>query len=73
MTDRLILFGIAFFYCVMVSFTHGYVMDRNDCYINPPEYGDTCSMEPVMKAIVWPAYLVFHSGTLMFEPKNMDR
>ncbi|KKM69581.1 hypothetical protein LCGC14_1449310 [marine sediment metagenome] len=59
-------------YCAMVAFTHGYVMDRNDCYINPPEYGSACSEEPMAKATIWPVYWIYHSGTLLFEPINTD-
>lgn len=58
-------------YCVMIAITHGYVMDRNDCYVNPSKY-TICSEEPMAKATIWPLYWVYHAGTLLFEPSNTD-
>lgn len=73
MRDYQIAWTVILFYCAMIALTHGYVYERNDCYINPPEYGDDCGAEPMAKATIWPLYWVYHSGTLIFEPTNMDR
>lgn len=70
--DKLLVICVLL-YCVMVAVTHGYVMDRNDCYINSSEYYKTdCSEEPMAKATIWPLYWIYHSGTLLFEPSNTD-
>lgn len=72
MTEGRIIIALIFLYCAMTAFTHGYVMDRNNCYINPSEYADRCSEEPMAKATIWPLYWIYHSGTLLFEPDNTD-
>ena len=66
------IFTLVILYCIMIGVTHGYVMDRNNCYLNPPQYGDACSAGPLFAATFWPAYWVYHSGTLLFEPSNTD-
>ena len=58
-------------YCLMVSFTHGYVSNRNNCY-DGRNQGSACNFEPFMQATFWPAYWTYHTGTLMFEPKKLD-
>jgi len=66
------IFTLVILYCIMIGVTHGYVMDRNDCYINPAQFGDACSTEPMFKATFWPLYWIYHSGTLLFEPNNIN-
>ena len=58
-------------YCIMIGVTHGYVMDRNDCYRNPSQY-DTCNAGPIFAATFWPLYWIYHSGALLFEPRNTN-
>lgn len=61
-------------YCFIVAFTYGYVLERNNCYpLDPTSFSDECSAEPFFKATIWPIYWIYHSGTLLFEPTNMDR
>jgi len=69
--DRLLVICVLL-YCMMTAITHGYVMDRNDCYINPSQFGEVCDAGPIFAATFWPVYWIYHSGTLLFEPSNTD-
>lgn len=71
MRERGRIIVLIFLYCIMTGITHGYVLDRNDCYINPSQY-DECDIGPLFAATVWPLYWIYHSGTLLFEPSNTD-
>jgi len=73
MKERRRIIALTILYCIMIAITHGYVMDRSDCYINPPKYNRMiCNGGPALKATIWPVYWVYHAGTLLFEPSNTD-
>ncbi len=71
MTEGRRIIVLIFLYCIMTGVTHGYVMDRNDCYIHY-QRGDACNAGPLFAATLWPLYWVYHSGTLLFEPNNIN-
>ena len=54
-------------YCFMISVTFGYIQNYKGCL----DYGRNCSVDTTfgigLGATLWPAYWLYHSGTLMFK------
>lgn len=51
-------------YLIGVSLTHGYAQHEYKCFVNV----NGCAAVTWGAATFWPAYWVYHSGTLMFRP-----